>query len=128
MKVDIFGGPEFGFPKDIYYISWNKTSVNIVLLELQEHRGIATVYTLQDVGVYSYLSRYHLVCCAKSLQSYLTLCISMDGKLAGSSVHRILQTKILEWVAISLSRESSQPRVWTHVSYVSCIGRQVLHH
>ena len=29
----------------------------------------------------------------------------------------------LEWVAISFSRESSQPRDQTHISYVSCIGR-----
>ena len=35
----------------------------------------------------------------------------------GSSVHRILQTRILEWVAISFSRGSSQPRDWTQVSF-----------
>ena len=34
----------------------------------------------------------------------------------------------LEWVAMSSSRGSSQPRDWTHISYVSCIGRQVLYH
>ena len=34
----------------------------------------------------------------------------------GSSVHGILQAKILEWVAIPFSRESSQPRHWTWVS------------
>ena len=33
-----------------------------------------------------------------------------------------------EWVAISFSRGSSQPRGWTHISYVSCISRQVLYH
>ena len=33
--------------------------------------------------------------------------------------------KILEWVAISLLRRSSQPRTWTLVSCVSCIGRRV---
>ena len=36
--------------------------------------------------------------------------------------------KILEWVAISSSRGSSWPRNWTHVSCVSCIGRQILYH
>ena len=40
----------------------------------------------------------------------------------GSSVHGILQARILEWVAISSSRGSSPARDWTHVSQVSCIG------
>ena len=39
----------------------------------------------------------------------------------------ILQAKILEWVAMPFSRGSA-PRDQTHVSYVSCIGRQVLYH
>ena len=41
---------------------------------------------------------------------------------------RILQARILEWVATPSSRGSSQPRDGTCVSYVSCIGRQVLYH
>ena len=40
-------------------------------------------------------------------QSYLTLCNPMDLSPSGSSFHGILQAKILEWVAIPLSRESS---------------------
>ena len=48
---------------------------------------------------------------AKSHQSYPTLCDPMDCSLPGSSVHGILQARILEWVAISSSRVSSQPRV-----------------
>ena len=36
---------------------------------------------------------------AKSLQSCLTLCNPMDSSPPGSSVHRILQARILEWVA-----------------------------
>ena len=47
----------------------------------------------------------------------------MGCSLPGSSVHRISQARILQWVAISSSRESSWPRDWTHVSYVSCTGR-----
>ena len=43
---------------------------------------------------------------AKSLQSCLTLCDPMDCNLPVSSVHGILQTRILEWVAMSSSRES----------------------
>ena len=37
----------------------------------------------------------------------------------GSSVHGICQTRILEWVAISFSRRSFQPRDWTRVSYIA---------
>ena len=44
------------------------------------------------------------------------------------SVHRVFQANILEWVAISSSRVSSQPRDQTHISYISCTGRQVLFH
>ena len=45
----------------------------------------------------------------------------------GSFVHGILQAWILEWVAISYSRESSRPRDWTLVSGASCTGRQILY-
>ena len=41
---------------------------------------------------------------AKSLQSRLTPCDPRDGSPPGSSVHGILQAKILEWVAISFSK------------------------
>ena len=37
----------------------------------------------------------------------------------GSSVHGILQARILEWVAISVSRGSSQPRDRTQVSHIA---------
>ena len=57
----------------------------------------------------------HICCsciidCLKSHQSCLTLCDRMESSPPGSSVHGILQARILEWVAISFSRESSQPR------------------
>ena len=59
-------------------------------------------------------------------QSCLTFCDPMDCSPPGSSVHGILQTRILEWDARPSSRGSSRPRDWTHVSYVSCIGRWFL--
>ena len=61
-------------------------------------------------------------------QSCLTLWDPMDCSPPGSSVHGILQAGILEWVAISSSRGSSQPRDQIHVSCISCIGRQLLYH
>jgi len=48
----------------------------------------------------------------------------MDCSPPGSSVHGILQARILEWVAISFSRGSSPPRDQTHIS---CIDRRVLY-
>ena len=58
-------------------------------------------------------------------QSCPSLCDPMDRSPPGSSVHGILQARILEWVAIPFSRGSSQPRDLTHVS---CVGRQILYH
>ena len=57
-----------------------------------------------------------------------TLCDLEDCSPPGSSVHGILQARILEWVAMPSSRGSSPPRDRTRVSYVSCMGRRVLHH
>ena len=72
---------------------------------------------------------YILVCVhAKLLQSCPTLCNPMDCSPPGSSVHGILWARILEWVTMPSSRGSSSPRDRTCVSYVSCIGRQVLYH
>ena len=45
----------------------------------------------------------------------------------GISVHGISQARIQEWVSISSSKGSSRPRDWTRISYVSCIGRQILY-
>ena len=55
----------------------------------------------------------------KVAQSCLTLCDYMDCSLPGSSVHRILQARILEWVAVPFSRRSSQPRNSTQVSCIA---------
>ena len=48
-------------------------------------------------------------------QSCLTFCDPMDWSPLGSSVHEISQARTLEWVAISSTRGSSQPRDQTHV-------------
>ena len=52
-------------------------------------------------------------------------CDPIDGSPPGSPVPGFLQARTLEWVAISFSRESSQPRDGTLVSY---IDRQILYH
>ena len=64
-------------------------------------------------------------CCCLVAQLCPVLCNPVDCSPPGSSVHRILQGKILQRVAISFSRGSSQPRDWTHISFT---GRQILYH
>ena len=64
------------------------------------------------------------LCCCLVTQSCLTLCHARNCSLPGSSVHGILQARILEWVVISFSKESSQPRDQTGIS---CIGRWILY-
>ena len=54
---------------------------------------------------------------SKSLQWCLTLNDPRDLNMPGSSIHGIFQARILEWVAISCSRRSSQPRDRTCISY-----------
>ena len=66
-----------------------------------------------------------LVMSAKSFQLCPSLCDPMDHSLSGSSVPEILQARILEWVAISVSRVSFQTRDRT---CISCIDRQILYH
>ena len=59
---------------------------------------------------------------AKLLQLCLTLYDPMDCSLPDSSVHGILQARILKWVAISSSSGYFQPKDWTHVSCSSWIA------
>ena len=66
--------------------------------------------------------------CARSLQSCAAFCDPMDCGLPGSSIHGILQARILKWIALPSSRGSSWPRNWTHISCISCISRQILYH
>ena len=64
-------------------------------------------------------------CCSSVAQSCPTPCDTRDCSPPGSSVHAILQARILEWVAMPSSRGPSQPRDWARVS---CVGRQILYH
>ena len=67
----------------------------------------------------------HSMICMLSHFSCVWLCDPMDCSTPGSSVHEI-QARILEWISLPSSRESSWSRDQTSISYVSCIGRQVL--
>ena len=69
-------------------------------------------YTEQSLG--NFLWKWK-----RTVKMLVTTCHPMDCSLPGSSLHGILQARILEWVAISSSKGSSWPRDWTPVS---CIG------
>ena len=64
-------------------------------------------------------------CCCLVAQSCWLFCDPVDCSQPGSSVHGTLQARILEWVAISFSRGSSQSRDWT---CISCVCRWILYH
>ena len=64
--------------------------------------------------------------CMLSHFSRVWLCDPMDCSPPGFSVHGILQSRILEWVAIPSSRGSSWLVDWTRVSYVTCVGSGLL--
>ena len=66
------------------------------------------------VTVFAKANRNVCVCvcvCVLVTQSCLTLCDRMDCNQQGSSVHGILQARILEWVAISFSGSSRTPGI-----------------
>ena len=64
-------------------------------------------------GVHSmpFLLDTAVLCCAKSLQSCLTLYDPMDHSPPGSSVHGTLQARILEWVAVPSPRDLPDPEM-----------------
>ena len=78
-----------------------------------------------NTGQHFPLKMYCVCTSAQSLSHVLLFWDPMDCSSPGSSVHGILQARILEWVAIFFSRGSSQPRDGKRVS---CIGRRVLYH
>ena len=101
----------------------------VLLLNLAVFRSSQSVFQkVRNAVVETDVPALRVTCvCTRSLQSCLTLYDAMDCSPLGSSVHMILQARILEWIAMPSSRGSSQPRDWTHISYVSCIGRRVLY-
>ena len=77
-------------------------------------RAICGIPDLEKAIVNSF---FCLLYVCEITQSCLTLCNPMDCSLLGSSVHGILQARILQWVAILFSRGSSWPRDRTKSNY-----------
>ena len=82
----------------------------------------------ESTNLYSYQQCFYFlsfsVVHAKSFQLCLTLCNPVDCSPPGSSVHGILQARILEWGAMPDSRGFSRPRNQTSIS---CICRWILY-
>ena len=79
-------------------------------------------YHHQNVNIHWVLSMLEILCEVKwseVAQSCPTLCNPMNCSLPGFSIYGIFQARVLEWVAISFSRGSSQPREQT---WASCIA------
>ena len=92
-------------------LSWEDTYINL----FPEERANPP----KGCPVQTCIPRTHALLALKEsevAQSCPTLCDPMDYSLPGSSVHGIFQARVLEWVAVSFSRRSSQPRDRTQVS------------
>ena len=132
MSCIVYGSVKCGNYNDMNYLLVTITHILITFT--------VAYYVLLNVAFYvlgislSNFKLYHknsvcvclCVCvCVVCTQSFLTHCNPMDCKLLGS--HGIFQARMLEWVAISYSTGSSQPRDQIWVSYVSFIGRQIMY-
>ena len=74
------------------------------------------VFVFLDIFISYNIRELYICACAKSLQSCLTLCDPMDCSPPGSSVHGLLQARILEWIAMPFSSRSVPSRDQTWVS------------
>ena len=81
------------------------------------------------VGVWLILNTLSFCCVCMWARSVTSSSLQLhDCSPPGSSVHGILQARMLEWVAISSSRESSGSRDQARISCVSCFGRWILYY
>ena len=88
------------------------TSISLACLIVSFPSSYPLLWTVFSISVQLILKGDHsmrTVLCLVA-QSYPTLCDPTDCSPPGSSVHGILQARILEWVAFHFSRASSQPR------------------
>ena len=87
------------------------------------------MYVYMYVSMYTYVAlyiyRFYTYIGCLVTKPCPTLFWPINCSLQGSPVHGISQARMLEWVAISFSRGSSEPR---DQAYVFCIGRWILYH
>ena len=105
-------------------LTYNQSPNTLVILPLQLSWWSLASNTLLPQSVV----HIPFSACMLNCFSHVRLFVTPWTMAQGSSVHGILQARILEWVVMPSSRGSSQPRDRTCVSYVSCNGKQVLYH
>ena len=115
-SLDRQDGPFLEGKKDQMWEHWAR--------EILSALGKESFFPVWQVIELCQFPRNQLVC---GVLLCLTLWDPVGCSPPGSSVQRILQGRILEWVAISSSKGSSWPRDWNCVSFVSCIGRWVIY-
>ena len=111
-------------------LNWNELLVNIIADPWTIWIWTVRVHLFAHFSLSKYVLQYTIcawfsspmqnhtcrVCCMLSRFSCVWLCNAVDCSLPCSSVHGILQARILEWVAMPSSRGSSQPKDHTQAS------------
>ena len=100
-------------PEKIFIYLCLLQCLSLISYSLQ-YTGLSPLWLNLSLGVLFFLTQ--LCVCVLVTQSCPTLCDPIDCSSSGSSVQGILQARILEWVSISFSRGSSQPRNRTQIS------------
>ena len=106
---------------DIYFgAKWSGVGIFLgrkLRVKLQHHR----FYPIGRIDSQTVCTKKACVCALRGSNSLW----SLDCSPPGSPVHRIFRARILEWVPISYSSGSSQPRDQTRLSYIFCIGKWI---
>ena len=89
-----------------------------------------TIFRCPSSGRHVLQTQVYVCVCMPDLraESCLSRWDPLGCSLPGSSVQGVFQARILEWVAISFSRESSQPRDRACVYHVSCVAGRLFTH
>ena len=104
----------------LFYNSWTKKYFYIFkwlqnIIRAQAH-SFHKVQKQYRVLPWYWVFMLQRLCACSVAKSCLTLCDPMDSSPPDSYVHGIFQARILKWVAISYSRDLSEPRDWTCLS------------
>ena len=110
--IEVIGGPE------------RENSTEVIISQIIEKMWMNLLKRLRNLqkGLIKEHTIRHACTPVKLLQLCPTLCNPTEWSPPGTSVHGILQARILEWVAMPSSRGSSRSRDRIHISYISHIG------
>ena len=103
-------GKSHGQRSLVGYSPWGRKGLDLLSMACQASFYFRLYNSYIKSCICFWLQNKAHVCCAKSLQSHLTLCNPMACCLPGSYIHGILQARILEWVDMPSSKGSSPPR------------------